>query len=83
MCRIGADGKETFVYRDVANRAIQLAGMEVGMFTERKEIKHFPEFEKLSDAELVELLTQEAQTLLLTNQGQGGNDENGDPGQGA
>src|SRR5271165_2879982 len=35
--KIGAEGKEVYVYRgDVANRAIQLAGTELQMFTERK-----------------------------------------------
>jgi hypothetical protein len=38
--KIGAEGKLVYVYRgDLANRAIQLAGMELQMFTERKEIK--------------------------------------------
>jgi hypothetical protein len=70
--RIGAEGKEVYVYRgDVANRAIQLAGIEVGLFTERKEIKHLNEFERLSDAQLLELLIQEAQTLVLEDQSAG------------
>jgi hypothetical protein len=38
--KIGAEGKLVYVYRgDLANRAIQLVGMELQMFTERKEIK--------------------------------------------
>ena len=81
--KIGKEGEEhaVFVYRgDVANRAIQLAGIEVGLFTERKEIKHLNEFEKLSDAQLVELLAQEAQALLLSDQNEDGQDGNGDPG---
>ena len=78
--RIGAEGKEVYVYRgDVANRAIQVAGIEVGLFTERKEIKHLNEFEKLSDVQLVELLVQEAQ-LLLGHQNEDGQDGDGDPG---
>jgi hypothetical protein len=37
---IGAEGKLVYVYRgDVANRAIQLAGMELQMFTERRWIR--------------------------------------------
>ena len=48
----------------IANRAIQLAGLELAMFTERKEIRHLAEFEKLSDAELVQMLEEEARLLL-------------------
>jgi hypothetical protein len=73
--KVGAEGKEVFIYRgDVANRAIQLAGLECGLFTERKEIKHSNEFAALSDAELVQVLAQEAQMLLLTAQN-GGDDD--------
>ena len=62
--------KEVYVYRgDVANRAIQLAGMELSMFTERKEIRHLAEFEKLSDAELVQMLEQEVRLLLSDQRG--------------
>jgi hypothetical protein len=65
--KVGAEGKEVFVYRgDVANRAIQLAGLECGLFAERKEITHLSEFATLSDAELVQMLAQEAQMLLLS-----------------
>ena len=45
--KIGADGNEVYIYRgDVANRAIQLAGLECGLFTERKEITHSAEFDR-------------------------------------
>lgn len=74
--KLGKGATETYVYRgDVANRALQMLGSELAMFTERKEIKHAAEFEKYSDAELVQLLIQEAQTLLLSGGG-----DNGDPG---
>lgn len=78
--KIGHNGQahEMYVYRgDVANRAIQLAGIEMGMFTERKEIRHLTEFDKLSDSQLLELLAQEAQTLLLEDQS--GESEDGSP----
>ena len=52
------------------------AGLEVGMFVERKEAKHSFGFEKLSDVELVQILEQEAQALLEY----GSRDRNGDPG---
>jgi hypothetical protein len=64
--KIGQEGKQTYVYRgDVANRAIQLAGIELGMFVERKEITHTrSNLDHLSDLELVQLVQQEAQALL-------------------
>ena len=64
--KIGAEGNEVYVYRgDVANRAIQLAGIEVGMFTERKEISHpKSSLDNLSDLELVQTLQREATALL-------------------
>lgn len=64
--KIGAEGKEVYVYRgDVANRAIPLAGIECEMFVERREIKHLTDFDKFSDAELVQILGHEAKQLLL------------------
>jgi len=62
--KIGSNGeaKDVFVYRgDVANTAIRLAGIEVGMFVERKEIKHTSDLAKLSDVELLEVLVKEAE----------------------
>ena len=59
--------------------AIKLAGVELGMFNERKELKLVAEFEKYSDAELVELLAHEAQMLLLSDRSGGGEGGNGDP----
>ena len=64
--KVGAEGKEMYVYRgDVVNRAIQLAGLECGMFTERKEFPHvLSEFDKMSDLEMVQTLVREGQKLL-------------------
>jgi len=51
---------------NVANRALELIGKELGMFIDRKEFKHsVGEFDKMSDAELVRALAQEAQQLLI------------------
>jgi hypothetical protein len=73
--KIGTDGREVYVYRgDVANRAIHLAGLECGMFTNRKEVEHFNEYEKLSDIELVQLVAREAEALLLKHQSGGPDD---------
>jgi hypothetical protein len=74
------EGKPVYVYRgDVANRAIQLAGLEVGLFSEHKEIKHTFEFDKMSDVELVQELEREARLLLEHDSG-GSDGENGDAG---
>ena len=76
--KIGKAGeqREVFLYRgEVANNAIRLAGLEIGMFNERKELKLVADFDKYSDAELVQLLAQEAQLLLSDRRGggEGGN----------
>jgi phage terminase small subunit len=69
--KIGKAGeeREVFVYRgDVANTAIRLAGIELSMFTEKKEVHHTSELSQLSDVELLEVLikeAEEAQQLLL------------------
>lgn len=70
---VNGDARETYVYRgDVANAAIRLAGMEFGMFVERKEIKHTSDLAKLSDTELLEVLVKEAEEaqLLLVDHSQ-------------
>lgn len=65
---LDAEGKPTGEYRyegHVANRALELIGKELGMFIDRKEFRHtVGEFDKMSDAELVQTLAQEAQLLL-------------------
>ena len=76
--KIGKDGDLVYVYRgDVANNAIRLAGLEIGMFNERKELKLVADFDKYSDTELVQLLAQEAQMLLLSDRSGGGEGGNG------
>jgi hypothetical protein len=64
--KIGAAGEEIYLYRgDVANTAIKMAGSELGLFTERKEITHKNrDLDQLSDVELVQVLAKEAQELL-------------------
>jgi phage terminase small subunit len=65
--KIGAAGEEVYVYRgDVANRAIQLVGIEVGLFTQKSEVSHKlgGDLDKLSDLELVQVLQREATALL-------------------
>jgi phage terminase small subunit len=75
--RVGKEGTEIYVYRgDVANRALQMLGSELGLFVGRSEHKHtIGEFDKFSDAELAQILIQEAQMLLLTDQS-GGDERN-------
>ena len=76
--KIGSNGhaRETFVYRgDVANQAIRLAGLEFGLFVERKEIKHTSDLAKLSDTELLEVLVKEAEEAQVLLEYHGGEDE--------
>jgi phage terminase small subunit len=72
--KIGSNGeeKDVFVYRgDVANNALKMIGAELQMFVERKEIAHIVgEFDKMSDAELVQVLAKEAQALLEDHSGE-------------
>jgi hypothetical protein len=78
--KIGADGNEEFVYRgDVVNRALQMLGAELQMFTPKSEVTHkkHDDLDRLSDLELVEVLANEAQQLLLEHKSRGGNDGNG------
>lgn len=77
--KVGKDATEIYVYRgDVANRALQMIGHELGLFTEKKEIAHsIGEFKQYTDEELVQILEHEAQALLGHHSG--GNDGNGDP----
>lgn len=66
-----ASGKEIgeYIYNGaVANRALELIGKSIGMFVERKAMAHLNDFAALSDAELVQMLAQEAQMLLLSAQ---------------
>jgi hypothetical protein len=73
--KIDAEGRECFVFRgDVANRVLQLLGLEQNMFTEKREVRQVEEFSKLSDLELVQLLEQEAKKLLIEDHSGGGKD---------
>ena len=74
--KIGKAGeeREVYVYRgDVANTAIRLAGIELAMFVEKKEVHHTSELSRLSDVELLEVLikeAEEAQQLLKLEYGE-------------
>jgi len=62
--KIGKAGeeREVYVYRgDVANTAIRLAGIELAMFVEKKEVHHTSKLSQLSDVELLEVLIKEAE----------------------
>jgi hypothetical protein len=62
------EAREVYVYRgDVANRAIQMAGLELGMFVQKSEHLIKNDFEKMTDQELVRELAREAQRLLDFN----------------
>jgi phage terminase small subunit len=81
MCHkavLGSDGLPIGEYTyngNVANRALELIGKEIGMFIDRKEFKHsVGEFDKMSDAELVQALAREAQALLIEHQSDDGED---------
>jgi len=61
--KIGAEGKETYVYRgDVANAAIRLAGLELGLFTEKTQIAH--DVHDMTEEEVLEAIVKEGQELL-------------------
>ena len=65
--KVGKDASEIYVYRgDVANRALQMIGHELELFTEKKEIiaHSIGEFKQYTDEELVQILEHEAQALL-------------------
>jgi hypothetical protein len=69
--KIGAEAREIYVYRgDVANRVLQMLGPDVGLFIERRDVKHsVSEFDKYTDLELVQMLAREAQALLEDRSG--------------
>ena len=57
--------EDVYIYEgNVANQAIRMAGMELGMFIDRKDFRVVNEFDKLSDDELAQQLTKTAQLLL-------------------
>jgi hypothetical protein len=66
--RIGKGDKaeDVHVYEGaVANAAIRMAGTEMGMFTDRKDVRIANEYSHLSDKELAEKLVQIGQQVLL------------------
>jgi hypothetical protein len=66
--RIGKGDKaeDVYVYEGaVANAAIRMAGTEMGMFTERKDVRIANEYSNLSDKELAEKLVEIGQQVLL------------------
>jgi hypothetical protein len=66
--KIGAVGAEVeqLVYEPApANAALRLAGLELGMFKEKAEVRHVTSFDHLSDEQLVRLIMDEANALLI------------------
>ena len=64
---LDSDGTPTGEYKyngNVANRALELLGKEVGMFIDRKEVGKPGDFSNLSDAELLDLIQSETQELV-------------------
>jgi hypothetical protein len=59
-------------HTNVANRALELIGKEIGMFVEKRDVRHVAEFEKLSDLELLQLIERETRKLLEDNSGGAG-----------
>lgn len=64
---LDTEGNPTGEYRyegNVANRALELIGKELGMFIDRKEIRHTTDLDTMSDHELVATLARETRLLL-------------------
>ncbi len=56
---------EVFVYEgQVANQAIRMAGLELGMFTERRDVKITNEYAHLTDEQLAQKLVEVGQLML-------------------
>lgn len=65
--KLGVKGeeKETFVYEaQAANTAFRNAGLELGMFTERREHKIVSEYAGLTDAQLAERIMDAGRRML-------------------
>jgi hypothetical protein len=60
------DPKEVYLYEGaVVNATLRLLGNELGMFADRKDVRLVTnEYDKMTDAELAQRLTQGAQLLL-------------------
>jgi hypothetical protein len=68
----GLSGDEHYLYRgEVANTAIKMAGLEVGLFKKKAEVTHRMDFSDLSDEELLIRLRDETEALLLERRAAG------------
>ena len=59
--------EDVYIYEGaVANAALRMLGAELGMFTDRKDVRLVTsEYDKMTDAELAEKLKEISQQLLL------------------
>jgi hypothetical protein len=78
LAKVGEE-REVYLYRgEVVNNVIKMAGIEVGMFVEKKENTHRnTDFDDLTDEELLIRLRDEADALLLENQARNNGDSEG------
>ena len=75
----GLSGNEHYLYRgEVANTAIKMAGLEVGLFKDKAEVTHWMDFSDLSDEELLLRLRDETEALLREKRAAGILDNGGD-----
>jgi hypothetical protein len=57
---------EVFVYKgDIAASCLKMLGTELGLFTDRKELRVTNEYSKLTDQELAQKLVEVGQQMLL------------------
>jgi phage terminase small subunit len=79
--KIGKVGeeREVYLYRgEVVNNVIKMAGIEVGMFVEKKEKTHRnTDFADLTDEELLIRLRDEADALLIEKRAAADSDDQG------
>src|SRR6516162_6002840 len=77
----GLSGDEHYLYRgEVANTAIKMAGLEVGLFKDKAEVTHRMDFSDLSDEQLLIRLRDETEALLREKRAAGLLDNGGDEG---
>jgi hypothetical protein len=56
---------DVYMYEgQAANAALKMLGNEIGMFGDRKDVRIVNEYDKMTDAELAQHLTEAAQRLL-------------------
>lgn len=71
--------KQVFVYEaQAANQAMRMAGLEMGMFTERRDVKITSQFAPLTDQELAQRLVEVGRQMLEGPQTIEHEDEAGD-----